>query len=651
MSVPAPPLAPPAAPPATAPGRHPAWLLVLLALLAWQGWMTLGLFGQDQPWQRLLDDEPILSGRHALHLYHGYLGARSLLERGTLSCYDPAFHAGYPKTPVFDGGSRPGELALALGGGSFSPAAYKVGLAVVCLLVPLLVYLAGRCAELSRGAAVLAVVLALAAWWSKPGRDALEAGDGDLLLAALLALTQGGLLLRYHHHVCVLGLLGVVVCGLGGWFSQPLLMVLLSPLFLVYYLSAGPRHRLAWHVPLLGGLAVGMAGNAFWLCDWVNYWWVRVPPEAEESATRPGLAALWESSLWGNEFDRAFVVVLAGLALAGFVLLYLTGRRAAARFAGLGALGLFALVVAGTRFHFLGRLGACQLLGPALLFASVPAAFALAWLLEQSRRLGGILVPLAVLAAGPVLAWALAAGPARDWGERLVRPAPFAVGLGDERSALVEALRDSTSDSARILWEDRRAPRCEPRWTALLPVLTGRAFLGGLDDGAGIEHATCGLLEGALEGRPLDDWSDAQLADYCRRYNVGWIACCSEEARRRLARWPAAGAPRELPGCETDQGRWLFRIERQPSFALAGTVRRYSADARGILLVDAVPARPGPGESEGHLVLSLHYQEGMRVRPSRVRIEKAVDSQDSIGFVRLRMSEPVGTILITWDSR
>src|SRR5262249_30142716 len=118
--------APSSAPSGWAPGNHPAWLILLAALVAWQGWLTLGLFGED-PWRTRSDDRPMLSGRHPLHLYHGYLGALSLWDRGHLSCYDPAFHAGYPKTPVFDSGSRPAELALTLAGGEFSPAAYKIG--------------------------------------------------------------------------------------------------------------------------------------------------------------------------------------------------------------------------------------------------------------------------------------------------------------------------------------------------------------------------------------------------------------------------------------------------------------------------------------------------------------------------------------------
>src|SRR5438132_8153452 len=132
------------------------WYLVGLGLLAWQGWMTLTLFGPDHPWERLLDDQPVISGRHALHLYHGMLGAESLRQRGRLSCYDPAFQAGYPKTPIFDSGSRPAELFLTVGHvfaairGRDRPsqpernetmalkgaAAYKIGLAICCWLVP-----------------------------------------------------------------------------------------------------------------------------------------------------------------------------------------------------------------------------------------------------------------------------------------------------------------------------------------------------------------------------------------------------------------------------------------------------------------------------------------------------------------------------------
>jgi hypothetical protein len=178
-------------------------------------------------------------------------------------------------------------------------------------------------------------------------------------------------------------------------------------------------------------------------------------------------------------------------------------------------------------------------------------------------------------------------------------------------------------------------------------VLTGRVFVGGLDAEAVIEHATSGLVDGWLAGRPLAEWSDAELDDYCRRYNVGWIVCWSEQARARFAAWSTAGAGQALPATETDPGR-LFALRRRASYALAGSVEWRSADARRILLANAVPAA---ADGDGQVVLSLHYEAGMRVSPGRVRLEKKVDSEDAIPFVRLRMREPVGRIMITWDSR
>src|SRR5437899_2941353 len=146
------------------------WYLVALGLIVWQGWMTLTLFGPDHPWQRLCDDQPIVSGRHALHFYHGTLGAQSLRDRGRLSCYDPAFQAGYPKTPVFDAGSRPAELFLTLVGGRFKPEAYKIGLAICCAAVPIFLWGAARGMGFDRATCALACILGSLVHWGGPGR-------------------------------------------------------------------------------------------------------------------------------------------------------------------------------------------------------------------------------------------------------------------------------------------------------------------------------------------------------------------------------------------------------------------------------------------------------------------------------------------------
>ena len=65
----------------TPPVRWP-WRLALAGLVAWHAWMTLSLFGPDRPWARLTDDQPVLSGRHPLHLYHGHVLHRCLARKG-----------------------------------------------------------------------------------------------------------------------------------------------------------------------------------------------------------------------------------------------------------------------------------------------------------------------------------------------------------------------------------------------------------------------------------------------------------------------------------------------------------------------------------------------------------------------------------------
>jgi hypothetical protein len=627
-------------PPQRTSADHPLWTVVMLALVAGQAWLTLGLFGPEHDFGPVLDDRPILSGRHPLHLYHGYLGAHALLAQGGSSCYDASFFAGYPKTPVFDGGSRPAEAALALAGGAYRPAAYKLGLAVLGTLAPWLVMAGARGAGLSRAAACLAAGLSVLVWWGQPCRDALDAGDVDLLLAGVLAVTHAGQLLRYHRDPGPRGLFGAALTGFIAWLAHPLVPALLLVPFLVYYLSVGARHPLAWHVLLLGSLSAAIAANAFWLLDWVDYWWIRLPLHSEGPLLPHRTPhTVWEAPLWGAPADRGLTCFLAVAALAGVVRANQSCCRATARLFGLAAFGFFALAVAGVATESVARFGTAQLLVPALLLAAVPAAFGLAGVLDFVRRWSGV-GGAALASAGLLVAFALLApGQAGTWQARLHGPAPLRIGLDGDQQAVCMTLERQTTAGARILWEDRTGTRQGSRWTALLPLLTGRAFIGGLDPDAGIEFFAAALTDRGLAGRPIDAWTDGELADYCERYNVGWVVCWSGPARQRFAAWPAAESAADLrdggPGT-------LFRVRRRPSFALSGTAANLSADAGGIVLTDVTPR-------DGKVVLSLHYQAGLTAAPARVAVEPEIDPFDPIPFVCLRLDEPVARLRLKWD--
>jgi hypothetical protein len=259
------------------------------------------------------------------------------------------------------------------------------------------------------------------------------------------------------------------------------------------------------------------------------------------------------------------------------------------------------------------------------------------------------------VAVGPVAAWAAVAAPlAFGW-------APVAAGLGlnltplsrgltHEQEQLVAALRQSTTDAARILIEEADTARPGWNWTALLPLLTDRAYLGGLDPDACVEHAFCGMRAGKLNGRPFDEWTPHERDEFCRRYNVGWVMCRTPEASSWWARDPAA---KEV-GRYRDGGEVvLFELNRPRTFVLndpslapedraAATWER--ADRRKVVLADVVPNKAG------EVVLSLHYQPGLRVSPTVIFVDGDKDLFDPIPMVKLRMPGRVSRVTLTWES-
>jgi hypothetical protein len=617
------------------------WSALVLALVLGHGWKVLQLFGGDDPWKNIQDERPILSGRHPLHLYHGYLGARSFLNTYRSTCYDPAFQAGYPKTPIFDGGSRPAELFLLCAGSQYDPAAYKIGLAICCCLVPLLVIIACWSAGLDAAATFWATAAAILVWWSSAGRRSLEAGDLDLLLGALAVLAHVGLLMRFDRNPSLLTWVGLLLTCCLGWFAHPVLFPLVLPLLLVYYLTVGARHSLlTWHLALglseIGALVL----NSFWLTDWLRHWWLRSPlPTSAALLPHRTCATIWTAPQWGDLADRILAAILLISGLLGVAILNQMHRRVTARLLGLGMGGLWALAILGIAWEPLGRLGTSDLMVPALWFAALPAAYC--W--TQIFRLTAHLLACP-WRAGAVVAGALAAGV--FFGHDLVgrsidrcRETPrLQLGLSADQQALVQVLKEMTTADSRILWEDVSGRAGASCWTALLPLLTGRAYMGGLVPNGEIEHAGAGLVDSVLRGRPLPLWTDDELAAYCRRYNIAWIACRTPESAGRFRSWNGAT---ETALWHDEGPVWFFTVAHAAkSFALKGKARVLHMDSHHITLGDVEP-------EDGVVLLSLHYQTGL-CATERVLLEREPDAGDLIPFLRLRLDRPVARVTITW---
>jgi hypothetical protein len=619
-----------------------SWFFLLLGLLAWHAVMTLQLFGQGDAWSRLTDDQIVISGRHPVHLYHGWLGSQAFRFTYRFSCYDPAFDAGYPKTPIFDGGARPAELFLTLAGSRCDPAAYKIGLAVCCLLVPAFLLLASWGAGFPLSVSTLATAAGLLVWWGSPCRRALELGEIDLILAALAVLAHVGLLIRFDREPSFLAWQGLFLTACIGWFVHPILFPILLPLLLVYYLSVGPRHSLStWHLGLgvaeLGAVAV----NFPWLIDWFHHWSLRSPlPPSDAILLHRTMATVWLSPQWGDHADRILAAIVLISAVLGLACLNQQHQRPSARLLGLGALSLWLLAILGVTWEPMARLCTADLLAAGLWFAALPAAYAWAQLFSLAATVTGsrvwaTAVTTAILGTVGVLQSDLV----EAWANRYSQPSHLVLGLGPNRLALADALKKHTTREARILWEDRRPTGGSSRWSALLPLLTDRLFVGGLDSTGAIENAGIGLIDQSLHGKLLAQWSPDDLTDYCRRYNIAWIACRPESAEHFRA-WDGVT---EIAQLYDDSPIYLFAL-KQPamSFALKGSCTVVSMDHRSIILRDVVPNK------DGYVVLSFHYQTGLQTMPARAIIQREQDAGDLVPFIRLRVDRTVPRLTITW---
>ena len=618
------------------------FLALLVGLFAWQAWMTLSLFGPEDHWSNLLDDRPILDGSHPANLYLSTLGAQALAATGNSCCYDLNFQVGYPRTPIINGG-RVGQIFLLAAGATYQPAAYKTGLAIVSMLVPIFFLMAARAAGLAWSTSLLATTFGLLVWWGAPAQETLRAGDFELLLAALAILAHVCFLIRFHTAPSLICWLGMLVTAAIAWFAQPLLLPILLPLLLLYYLSIGAKHpSLTWHLALLASELGALALNLFWLIDWVNFWWLRLSPQATSMLPHRTFQTLWNAPIWGSHADRTLAMALLVCACGGAVILHYSKQRLAARLLGLGAVGLLILSLLGISWEPLGQMGTSCLLVPALWFAAMPAAHLCT---QAYRLLLYLLGPRRGLAAALCLTGALAiTGHHATFAiaQRSLGAEPFTIGLGPEQQEVVDKLIQHTSPDARILWECQTLARTEPHWSALLPFLTGRSYIGGLDSEAAFLHARIGIVDQELNEKHISSWSGVALEEYCRQYNIGWIACWSSAVSKRLQQWNGAMPIATL----NDNGAGtLFKIKDHiATFTLKGHAQVVHADSQYITLADVVP-------DNGVVVLSLHYQAGMRALPSRVLIERERYPYDPIDFIRLRVASPVARVTLLWDDR
>jgi hypothetical protein len=619
--------------------QRKAWLLVLLLILIGQGWLTVRFLGAENDLSRLVNDEPIVAGKHPLHLYHGWLGAKTWIERGTSACYDPAYQAGYPKTPVFDSGSRMAELFLLVAGGD-SLAAYKIGLALGCLMIPALFCLFARGLNLTAGPSCLAALLGSVLWWASPIRTLLEIGEFDLLIGTLCLLIHLGWWVRFSVDPWLDSWFVLTITSIIGWYAQPLLMIAFVPLIFLVYCWVGYRHGVAWHLSILAMQIFTVVVNFPWLSDWVRY----ALPLLSANEVLPAQTIPWKALLynWHELFPRDPLSV--GVGTLGFIgllgLLRPSGSPGVILFLAMSC--LLTIGAAGKCWQPMFDLGARKVL-PLAVWAMVPGcAFLLTFAADrfgrsmELRLVGGLWLLVVLIGLG----WAM------DLPTQLLDRKPLQVGFSEDQKQIVallkvpESVNDDAISTGRVLWEDREGE--SNRWTPLLRLYTGRDFIGALDPEGSIEHSRIRLQEGRLREKPISDWKDEELKTYLTRYNIRWIVAGNPASVRRFSNCPLVKQiARKSSGEDT-----LFEVERASTLFLRGTGKVVQLDWQRIALADLMP------QEDGEIILSLHYQQGWRIAPPYVEMEKAVvDPFDPIPMIRLKLPGPLARVTLVWENR
>ncbi|WP_435021881.1 hypothetical protein TA3x_002609 [Tundrisphaera sp. TA3] len=676
---PTPPTGPLVVAPQPPPGRRRRWAWAVLGLvLAAHAYQSARLFPGIGS---ILDPEaPVIMVDHAIHLYHGSLGATFFRNHATSWGYDPMFLAGYPETPVWDSSSNPSILFQLLGGGGYRPRAYKLGLLLLSLLIPAAI--AGGAWGLGLGAGEVAAAAALG-WiyfWGAFPAVLWRTGLFAFISAAAGVGLLLGLCVRFDRRPTRGNWAALAACGVVLFFLHVTAPVMALGGALAFYATVARKHDRRWHAAVLGAAAVTVVANLTWL---VSLWRFR------GLRTGTGFFMTSDSPLYlleyylGPDPDGRLGLLILIPGVLGLIRWRKIGRRAEAAAFGGSILALLLMTGFGSLWGPTRVMEPLRFRVPLQFLLAVPAGSCLiaatGWLIRKAGggARGGLTAAIAWGLA--VTGWLYAdARVARSMVAGLIQHRPLVVGVPPEARALVDWIKANTDASARIMLEDqlRLLEATDPEsvhWTPLLPTLLGpdaRMFIGGLYQTAFIRHHKMAAFgDFQLGDRPIDKWNATQLRAYCDLYNVGWVICWSPLSRFWFDRFPGATKVATLPRVATpgwpaspNDHEWaamtrragsivarrymmegegsysVYRVERPHSFFLKGKGRLVSFGPNRVELADVEP-------QDGVAVVSLHWLDTWKAEPPATIGPEPAPPGD-VPFLRIESKVPIPRLVI-----
>lgn len=584
----------------------------------------------------LYDSRPILEQDWGLHFHHLTAITAFWQNDRMLWGYNPFFMAGYPSNTIQDLSIKLFELlslpSLQFG---FEPVrAFKLAVYLSAAVLPWTVYFTARNfffgASVAVPASVLAALLGTAYWWNSQPREMFFSGVVGFPPAVYLALFAVSLLYRMiksESAPASLGLAWIVTVSALPPLHFQSIAIAAPPALVLLAMNLGSlrRRSLAW---LGAGVALAFVVNLPWILPLLSHRADDVSAAIVEelrlfTSSDPativkdylGPDVYWSSRVgpWQNGL-RWLLLVFGAIGLKRLM----DGKKkdvGVALAAGAAGLALFSYF--GSFVSFLINWQPLRFrVGYELILVLAAAYFIAGHENDRASPARAWIFRGALVATA--LAFAINLFETESNGDMLLRSEPPA-----EINAVVEWIRSETPPDGRILFEESGDETDffykGVYLSSLLPAWTGRELIGGPINLYNDRHHFAEFHSAMLFKREIDRFTNRELREYFRLYNIGAIVAFHPLSVARL---------RAVEGLVSVERRigdlHLMKVDQPLGWFLEG-------DGEVAVSFNRIRASKVRGEE---IVLKYHWLPGLVSDPPAT-IAPEIIGDDPIPFIKI----------------